>query len=111
VVEGVDGLVLARDRAVVGDVEFGIFLDHVLSLGQRAAGAHELGQAQPDQGSGPDSDQTSSGSGSVFMSRLPAAPQHHFVRHRLPLNRNGSLPDYWGQLRPIQGPLLGDEAC
>lgn len=75
-VEGVDGLVCAGDRVIVGDVKLRVFLDYGLVPHDGSGAADQLGRTHPEQGLDP----------AAFMSGLPAAPARpHHDRHLLGL--------------------------
>lgn len=87
VIESIDGLVFTCNRVIICHIKLCIFLDHIFGLPHRPAAAiSELGHAQPEQECQSRSDAARSRSIAVFMSRFPAAPQHHFVRARLPFS-------------------------
>lgn len=86
VVEGVDGLVVVCNRVIVGHIKIGVFLHYVLGFPHGSSVADELGRARAQQqqrGQPRRVDTPSRGPPEVFMTGLPATPEHHIVYLRL----------------------------
>lgn len=85
VIESIDGLIRTCNRVIVGDIELGVFLDHIFGLPHRPNSTDKLGHAQPEQDSETWSDPARRSSTAVFMSRFPATPEHHDVWQSTPI--------------------------